>query len=98
MEFLRVYLNNDGNIKRGAVSKKGTGELIPDNAREIWFNGESGMICQVDLSGTAFYHCTSIQGDPTFLVRFFKDHFEKKTFDELVGAPKVEKKVTRKRK
>ena len=98
MEFLRAYLQNDGNIKRGAVSKKDNGNLIPDNAREIWFNAESGMICQVDQGGTAFYSVNNIQGDVTFLVRCFKDHFEKKTFDELVGVPRVEKKVTRKRK
>jgi len=108
MEFLRAYLQNDGNIKRGAVSDKLTGKLVPDKAREIWFNCQSGMIGQVDQNGTAFYSCNNIQGDSTFLVRCFKDHFEKKTFNELINLPNAEnktidpvlgfKKVTKKRK
>jgi len=85
MEYLRVYLQTDGNVKRGSITEKGTGKLVPDKARQIWFNAQSGMICQIDQNGTAFYHCTKIQGDPTFLIRCFPDHFEKKSFDELTG-------------
>jgi len=100
MEFLRVYLKNDGNIKRGCISDKTTGKLIPDGAREVWFNCETGMLCQTDRQGdklpvTTFYHCSKIQGDITFSIHCFSDHFEKKTYDDLVGFPK---KVTKKRR
>lgn len=83
--FIRAYLQNDGQIKRGAISEKNTGHLIPDKAREIWFNHNSGLIVQIDQNGVAAYSCNNIQGDSTFLVRFFSDNFEQRSFGELLG-------------
>ena len=102
MYFLRVYLQNDGNIIRGATSDKETGKLIPDKNKEIWFCCENGVILQIVHLATknniSFYSYTNIQGDTTFSVRCFVDYFERKEFNELVGDPSLkDKKITKKR-
>ena len=85
--FVRAYLQNDGGTKRGAVTK---GKLIPDPKREIWFNQHNGMVLQIDNpsedgSKTSCYAYDDIQGDETFKLYFFKDNFETKTFNDLIG-------------
>ncbi len=84
MQFLRVYLESDGNIKRGAIT---AGELVPDPISRVWFCPDNGMIVHEQHNQTVCYSYTKIPGNESFRVVFFKNHFEYKTFNELVNMP-----------
>ena len=98
--FVRCYLQNDSNIKRGTNTKEG--HLIPNPDMELWFNYESGIIFENNSKGDCkSYSCVNLPGDPSFTVRYFKDNKECKTYKELLGieerrVAKVAKKVTKK--
>ena len=85
MDFIRVYITNDGNIPRGFTNTP-EGKK-PAQGTSYWFNVDTQMVFEKRGNESLVYDYSNIPGNETFRVYFFKNHFEVKTFDELIEKP-----------
>lgn len=82
MQFIRVYLLADGNMKRGAITnEKG---IVPDPISLVWFNPENGIVLHEQAGHIKAFSYFNIPGNESFRVVFFDNHFEYKSFDEII--------------